>query len=59
MYSLSVIHESRDLKQARPFGQYVDLLRLLTLATPSWDFTLLKVALFTVFVNDLSELQPR
>ena len=27
MYSLPVIHESRNLKQARPFGQYVDLLR--------------------------------
>lgn len=31
------IHESRNLKQARPKGQYVDLLRY-TLATPSWDF---------------------
>ena len=30
-------HESRNLKQARPKGQYVDLLRY-TLATPSWDF---------------------
>ncbi len=29
------IHESRNLKQARPKGQYVDLLRY-TLATPSW-----------------------
>ena len=29
-------HESRNLKQARPKGQYVDLLRY-TLATPSWD----------------------
>ena len=33
------IHESRNLKQARPKGQYVDLLRY-TLATPSWDFYL-------------------
>ena len=31
------IHESHNLKQARPKGQYVDLLRY-TLATPSWDF---------------------
>ncbi len=31
------IHESRNLKQARPKGQYVDLLRY-TLATPSWDY---------------------
>ena len=30
-------HESRNLKQARPKGQYVDLLRY-TLATPSWDY---------------------
>lgn len=37
MYSSTVIHESHDLKQARPYGQYVDLLRF-TLATPSWDF---------------------
>ena len=30
------IHESRNLKQARPNGQYVDLLRQkVTLATPS------------------------
>ena len=36
MHSLA-IHESRNLKQARPSGQYVDLLRN-TLATPSWDF---------------------
>ena len=28
MHSFTVIHESRDLKQARPYGQYVDLLRL-------------------------------
>ena len=31
------IHESRNLKQARPKGQYVDLLRR-ALATPSWEF---------------------
>ena len=37
MHSFPVIHESRNLKQARPKGQYVDLLRN-TLATPSWDF---------------------
>ena len=30
-------HESRNLKQARPKGQYVDLLRY-TLATPSWNY---------------------
>lgn len=36
MYSFAVIHESRILKQARPNGQYVDLLRMTyTLATPS------------------------
>ena len=35
MHSLTT-HESRNLKQARPKGQYVDLLRY-TLATPSWD----------------------
>ena len=29
------IHESRDLKQARPMGQDVDLLRRAALATPS------------------------
>ena len=28
MHSFTDIHESRDLKQARPYGQYVDLLRL-------------------------------
>ena len=38
MYSFADIHESRNLKQARPHGQYVDLLRY-TLATPSWNFT--------------------
>jgi len=36
MYSFAVIHESRILKQARPEGQCVDLLRL-TLATPPWN----------------------
>ena len=36
MYSFAVVHESRILKQARPKGQYVDLLRI-TLATPSWN----------------------
>ena len=36
MYSFAVIHESRNLKQARFQNQYVDLLRS-TLATPSWD----------------------
>ena len=41
MHSFTVIHESRELKQARLFGQYVDLLRLVVfqrraaLATPS------------------------
>ena len=35
MYSFTSIHESRNLKQARPKGQYVDLLRY-SLATPSW-----------------------
>ena len=36
MYSSPVIHESRNLKQARPEGQYVDLLRKrFTHATPS------------------------
>ena len=34
MYSFAVIHESRNLKQAR-INQDVDLLRS-TLATPSW-----------------------
>ena len=34
MHSFTDIHESRDLKQARPYGQYVDLLRY-ALATPS------------------------
>ena len=34
---VSAIHESRNLKQARPKGQYVDLLRR-ALATPSWEF---------------------
>ena len=29
MHSFKAIHESRNLKQARPFGQYVDLLRTL------------------------------
>ena len=28
MHSFPVIHESRNLKQARPKGQYVDLLRI-------------------------------
>ncbi len=37
MYSRT-IHESRKLKQARPIGQYVDLLRDNTPATPSWDY---------------------
>lgn len=32
------IHESRNLIQARPKGQYVDLPRY-TPATPSWEFT--------------------
>ena len=51
MYSFTVIHESRNLKQARPFGQYVDLLRFSTLATPSWVFTPLKISSLTIFVN--------
>ena len=34
MYSFT-IHESRNLKQARPKGQYVDLLRTGALTTPS------------------------
>ena len=40
MHSLSSLttHESRNLKQARPNGQYVDLLRN-TLATPPWENT--------------------
>ena len=46
------IHESRNLKQARPNGQYVDLLRFIlqtfpvcaTLATPSWAFNLERIA---------------
>ncbi len=43
------IHESRNLKQARPKGQHVDLLRY-TLATPSWDFIddILPLSLITV-----------
>ena len=32
------IHESRNLIQARPKGQYVDLSRYAP-ATPSWEFT--------------------
>lgn len=40
MYSFTVIHESRNSKQARPDGQYVDLLRF-ALATPSWDLLLI------------------
>ena len=36
MYSFTVTHESRNLKQARPDGQYVDLLHKgFALATPS------------------------
>ena len=42
MHSFPVIHESRNLKQARPAGQYVDLLRY-TLATPSWEFLLINI----------------
>ena len=35
MYGYAIaVHESRELKQARPVGQYVDLLRH-ALATPS------------------------
>ena len=34
MAIIIVLHESRELKQARPSGQYVDLLRF-ALATPS------------------------
>ena len=37
-FSLLTTHESRNLKQARPKGQYVDLLRN-TLATPPWEKT--------------------
>ena len=52
MYSFPVIHESRDLKQARPCGQYVDLLRLcahysLTDLIQFWDI----IAHFFSFVN--------
>ena len=35
MHSFVASHESRDLKQARPYGQDVDLLRKNALATPS------------------------
>ena len=37
-----VIHESRKLKQARPKGQYVDLLRRAP-ATPSWAFSIERI----------------
>ena len=48
MYSFTLIHESRNLKQARYINQYVDLLRS-TLATPSWDDSkMLSVEEFTV-----------
>jgi len=40
-------HESRNLKQARPNGQYVDLLRY-TLATPSWDYVII-ILTFSTF----------
>ncbi len=41
-HSFTVTHESRNLKQARPFGQYVDLLRFrCALATPSQQNVLL------------------
>jgi len=51
MHSITSIHESRDLKQARFENQYVDLLRY-TLATPSWDFQLfMTIALAFRFVN--------
>ena len=35
MYGFLGIHESRNLKQARPQGQDVDLLRIWALTTPS------------------------
>ncbi len=50
MYSITVIHESRKLKQARPICQYVDLLRN-TLATPSWDFVNRMITLFASSVK--------
>ena len=37
-FTLLTTHESRNLNQARPRGQYVDLLRN-TLATPPWENT--------------------
>ena len=56
------IHESHILKQARPNGQYVDLLRFIpqtspvctTPATPSWVFNSLRIAWVTNIVNFLS-----
>ena len=55
MYSFA-IHESRNLKQARPNGQYVDLLRY-TLATPSWDFISIILPLSVDSVKHLSLLR--
>ena len=51
---VSAIHESRNLKQARPNGQYVDLLRY-TLATPSWDLIDNILSLIQLFVKLLFE----
>ena len=49
MHSFTVIHESRDLKQARLYGQYVDLLRIH--ARYSLINTYETLTLLTKFVN--------
>ena len=50
MHSFAVTHESRNSKQARPQGQYVDLLRK-ALATPSLKINAVILSYRTKNVN--------
>ena len=60
MHSLSSLttHESRNLKQARPNGQYVDLLRN-TLATPPWENTSKVYHLITTVSSVFTTVEKR
>ena len=56
MYSYAA-HESRNLKQARPFGQDVDLLRIAALATPLLSnlYHILQITIsFSLFPRDVA-----
>ena len=46
------LHESRKLKQARPFGQYVDLLRRMRLLLPHNGVNIAQISIFVNICRD-------